>query len=105
MEWIDALLHIQFALNNARSASTRVSPNEYCLGIKPRDPLDLIAGVPETDFRTMRLHHRDMAEEAVASAAITQKFYHDKKHKQLPLKAGDWVMLNLHKGYKVPGHL
>lgn len=104
-DWEMALPYVQFSLNTAISAATGVSPNQQLMGFNPRDTLSALADLPEADFQALRQQYRDMATEALAFAAVNMKFQYDKKHKPLNLKKGDWVMLRLHHGYRVQGHL
>ncbi|KAH4258570.1 hypothetical protein HBI04_146040 [Parastagonospora nodorum] len=104
-DWHEALPYVKFSLNTAKSAATGVSPLQQIQGFNPRDPLSALADMPETDFQALRQQYRDMATEALAFAAVNMKHTYDAKHKPLNLKKGDWVMLRLHHGYRVQGHL
>ncbi|KAH3989747.1 hypothetical protein HBH52_015990 [Parastagonospora nodorum] len=104
-DWVRALPYIKLSLNTSKSAATGVSPCEQLMGFNPRDPLSALADLPETDYQALRQQYRDMATEALAFAAVNMKYQYDKHHKPLKLRVGDWVMLRLHHGYRVQGHL
>lgn len=65
----------------------------------------MLADMPEKDYQSLRQHYRDMATEALAFAAVNMKLRYDKNHKPQEFEVGDMVMLKLHHGYRVQGHL
>ena len=42
------------------------------------------------------------AKEAVDFAQLANKFHYERQHQTMFLKVGDWALLRLHKGYKIP---
>ena len=72
--------------------------NEVIYGFTPNRPLDLIAKDKRIDHVTGRIS----VKEAIDSAQMSDKFHYDRKHQPMFLKVGDWALLRLHKGYKIP---
>lgn len=104
-DWTEALPFIKFMMNSSINASTQTSPMQQIQGFNPRDPLSALADLPPKNFEALRQEYRDMAQEALAFANINMKYRYDQKHKPLSFKIGDWVLLRLHHGYRVHGHL
>jgi hypothetical protein len=106
--WKEVLPHIQFSLNTSKNHSIGCTPYEYLMGFNPHQGFDLLFAqqtLSPEDYKTLRLHYREEAEEALAFAKITQKDYYDRRHQPIELKPGDHAALVLHKGYKMKGNL
>ena len=98
--WPETLPRIQAILNS--SASSGRIPNEVAYGFTPNRPLDLLNKLPpEVDH----IRARVTAKDAIDFAQMSNKFHYDRKHQPMYLKVGDWALLRLHKGYKIPSTL
>ena len=98
--WPDTLPTLQAIMNSSISA-TKQSALEVMYGFKPNQPLDLTAvAVPELKPFTARIKAAD----ALAFASMNAKYYYDKHHTPMFFKEGDFVYLQLHKGYNIPAN-
>ena len=98
--WPETLPRIQAILNS--SASSGRIPNKIAYGFTPNRSLDLLNKLsPEIDH----IRARATAKDAIDFAQMSNKFHYDRKHQPMYLKVGDWVLLSLHKGYKIPSTL
>lgn len=98
-DWEGFIGPIQSAVNNSKSSSTTRSPNEVVYGFPPTQSTDLISaqGQPlPPKFLSMEVA------DAIAFAQMSSKIYYEKKNKNFDLKEGDFALLRLHRGYKIP---
>jgi hypothetical protein len=101
-QWPLIIPHLQFEINNSKSSSTGKAPNEIIKGFRPLAVSDVIVGrIPALDDDE-RVRTRLSAADALATAAMTTKYYYDRKHIAKFFNIGDRVYLRLHKGYLVP---
>ena len=96
--WPEALPRIQALINNSSSSSTTRTPNEIALGFTPNRPLDLLLASTPIDHDIARIE----AQDALAYAQMNQKYHYDRSHTPMFLKVGDYALIRLHKGYKIP---
>ena len=96
--WPEALPRIQALINNSSSSSTTRTPNEIALGFTPNRPLDLLLASTPIDHDVARIE----AQDALAYAQMNQKHHYDRSHTPMFLKVGDYALIRLHKGYKIP---
>lgn len=90
---------IQSAVNNSKSSSTARSPNKVVYRVTPTQGTDLFT----TQSQPLRPKFVRMeVADAIAFAQMSSKIYYDKKHKTVNLKEGDFTLLRLHRGYKIP---
>lgn len=103
-DWPDLMPKLQRALNNS-VASTGHTPNEVAYGFTPAQP-DLMPQQPSAaaaaDLRTAQRIIRAEVADAIALGQMYSKQDYDRKHQPLYMKVGDWALLRLHKGYKIP---
>jgi hypothetical protein len=102
--WTHLLPSLQWSLNGALNAGTKMSAHEYIYGFRPQSALDAITPMEVTpDLPFLREAMRREAQLAMDFAAMRGKRAYDKNHKPIILKAGDRVYLRLHDGYHLPG--
>ena len=101
LEWEFILPHIQFIFNNSVNTSTGQTPNEVCLGFRPREHVDLRPRGPK-DIAAERSVKRKEAADSLAAAQVAMKLRYDSKHTPWRPSTGDLVFLRL-KNYNVPG--
>jgi hypothetical protein len=89
--------------NNSRNTSTGRAPNEIIYGMLLNDSFGVVSKGNAHDFEQQRKVHQQEAQDAVAWANLYIKWRYDKSHTPLLLNPGDFVMLKLHDGYRVPG--
>lgn len=100
--WSDVLDDLQSAVNNSFAVGPGKTPNEIVYGFIPVRAADLIRPVNnEHDAMTLILIRREISD-AIAFAQLNNKAFYDRKHQAVNLKAGDFVLLRLHKGYNIP---
>lgn len=98
--WHMALPHLQAIINSSVSSATKTTPHRLMYGMNLP-----AANGPISDTRREALGHkaeRYDAVQAVAEAIMAMTRHYNKKALPLFLKAGDKVMLRLHKGYNIP---
>ena len=95
--WPTTIPRIQGFLNSSGSPSA----NEVTFGFTPNRPLDLLSNTQKIDHFLARTS----AKEAIDFAQLSNKFHYDRHHQPMFLKVGDWALLRLHKGYKIPSTL
>ena len=95
--WPETIPRIQGFLNSSGSPSA----NEIAFGFTPNRPLDLLSNNQKIDHFLARIS----AKEAIDLAQVSNKFHYDRKHQPMFLRVGDWALLRLHKGYKIPSTL
>ncbi|KAI1004211.1 hypothetical protein K3495_g4001 [Podosphaera aphanis] len=94
IEWPRALPMIQATFNNS-SKMFRRWPNEIVYGFSPSliiEPSSIVYSPPS----------KVGIEDCLDMAAMSAKFYYDRKHTAAYLQPGDWVNLRLHRGYNIP---
>jgi hypothetical protein len=96
-EWKSALPQIQAAFNNSVN-STGKTPNEVVYGFTPNFTPKLLDDAPEIDLPAARIEVSD----AIDLGNMNAKLAYDRKHKALFMKVGDYALLRLHKGYRIP---
>lgn len=96
-DWIDCLPQIQAAFNNSVT-TTGKTPNEVAYGFTPNFSVNLSQDAPEFSFPIARIE----AAEAIEVGQLASKKSYDRKHQSMFLKVGDYALLRLHKGYKLP---
>ena len=95
-EWIRDLSLAEFCYNNARHASTKLSPFEAIYGLQPLTPITLIEP-PNTDSIDVveRIHDiHAMVEEELKLAKATQKHHADKVSTVSQIKENTYVLLD-----------
>ena len=99
-DWETVLPLLEFALNNATSASTGFSPFLLDLGYQPTMPSDLGTRVARHDneatddfVRTMQ-RNLQTAKDAILLAQNEQAAYYNDAHKHVTFAVGDRVMLD-----------
>ncbi|PNS18780.1 hypothetical protein CAC42_5319 [Sphaceloma murrayae] len=100
LEWIYALPQLQFALNSSINAATGRTPNEICLGFRPREPVDLMgpANDQSRDFERVRKEAAD----SVVFAQVEMKLRQDAGKDRWQPVEGATVMLRT-RNYRIPG--
>lgn len=98
--WEEGIGPIQSSVNNSRSSSTGKSPNEVVYGFTPTQSTDLVSTKAHTPLiaKFIRIEVAD----AIAFSQMSAKWVYDKNHKSITLAVGDFALLRLHKGYKIP---
>ena len=96
--WPKVLPHLSHTLNNTRSRTIGKPPNEMAYEFVVPSAADLLQVQLGQNYMTTRIE----ASEAIAVAQMSNKHYYNKKHKLLFFEKGDWVYINLHKGYDIP---
>ncbi|KAE8260696.1 hypothetical protein A4X09_0g7746 [Tilletia walkeri] len=95
--WDELLPMAEFAVNNAPSATTGVSPFQANYGRHPRTPSTLGISVPAPASVTLAedLHalHQEM-HDRIVKAQAHQKDYADKRRMDLNFNIGDYVLLS-----------
>ena len=99
--WPEVLPRIQALLNNSAASGASTTPNEVTYRFTPNRPLDLLNLLPSIDYITARI----LVSDAVAFAQISGKFHYNRQHQPIFLKAGNWALLRLHRGYNIPATL
>ena len=98
-DWEGVVGPIQSAVNNSKSSSTARSPNDVVYGFTPTQSTDLLT--TQSQPLPPKLVRMEVAD-AIAFAQMSSKIYYDKKHKTIDLKEGEFALLRLHRGYKIP---
>jgi hypothetical protein len=102
-DWDEYLATAEFAVNNAKHASTKASPFYLVYGRNPRTPADVnfpaLEGkgkhAPAADeFASQLALGTDHAKSAMQSAQARQKHNYDQGKPELALTVGDMVLLN-----------
>ncbi|MCW5952828.1 MAG: DDE-type integrase/transposase/recombinase, partial [Propionibacteriaceae bacterium] len=104
-DWTAILPALQWNLNGAYNAGTKMTAHEFIYGVNLRGPLESLQ--PETEWSDLpfvREAVRKEAQLAMDFAAAKAKRYYDAKHRPIQLKVGDKVYLKLHHGYNLPGN-
>ena len=96
--WPEVLPRLAHTLNNTRSRTTGKTPNEIAYGFILPSAADFLQVKLGPDYVTARIE----ASDAIAMAQMSNKHFYDKKHKLIFFEKGDWVYVNLHKGYDIP---
>jgi Reverse transcriptase (RNA-dependent DNA polymerase)/RNase H-like domain found in reverse transcriptase/Integrase zinc binding domain/Chromo (CHRromatin Organisation MOdifier) domain/Aspartyl protease len=97
-DWFDLLPLAEFAYNNARQESTRMSPFYANYGFHPRflaefaNPTTPIPAANDFASHLQEVHERLV--ENIKKAQDYQAHYYDRKHKPVEFKPGDLVWLN-----------
>ena len=99
--WPEVLPRIQAFLNNSASAASGITPSEVAYGFTPNRPMDLLRLPVKIDHISARITAKD----AIDFAQMSNKFHYDRKYHPMFLKVGEWALLRLHKGYKIPSTL
>lgn len=94
--WPTVLPQLQATLNSSGSSGN--IPNEVAYGFTPNRPLDLLKLPPNVDHVKARVTAKD----AIDFAQMTDKFHYDCRHQPMFLKVGNWALLRLYRGYKIP---
>ena len=106
-DWCNYLGEAELIINNARTSSTKSSPNEILYGFKLRTSISIIADhVSPRDQESapvLRALARADAEDASKHATYHIAKNYNKKHQRLSLTVGDSVYIRLGNGYKVRG--
>jgi hypothetical protein len=89
--------------NNSVNASTGRSPNEIIYGFNLTDSFGVVTDGEAKKFEEERKIHQQEAQDLIAWANLAMKFCYDKRHIPLLLNPGDFAMLKLYHGYRVPG--
>ena len=121
-EWPRILPRLQRHFNNSHSVTTHKTPNEASYGFTPLQPLDMLrqpatpgltGGLEEPSAAGSRkpfagasfsaaTRARSEVADAIAFAQMASKYYYDRKHQPLFMKAGDYALIKLHHGYNIP---
>ena len=99
--WPSTLPIIQFRYNNSISQPLGRTPNEVATGFTINESLDL-TGIEKQGLAKDVI--RVSASDAIAFAQINNKFHYDRAHHPQYLRAGDWALLRLHRGYDIPAN-
>lgn len=97
-QWPTVLPLLQIILNTAPSASTGYSAYELLFGEAAPHVTGLFQSIL-SDNLNVRFAARVDAKQALDAAAMSMKKYYDRRHKSQFFRAGDKVLLRLHKGY------
>ena len=101
-DWPRLIGPVQRAHNNSVSATTGKSPNECIYGFTPVQSTDFAKASASPEVLLSAKQVRMEVADAMAFAQMSSKTIYDKKHQPLSLKAGDYALLKLHKGYNIP---
>ena len=109
--WSDAIIPLQWSLNNAFHDAVKATPNELLFGFKLDGPLEVLSHVSATketeriaeQLPFLRESARKEAELALSFAAVRAKERYDAKRDPVSFDEGDRVYLRLHRGYALPG--
>jgi transposase InsO family protein len=108
-DWSKFLGDVEAIINNATTASMKMSPNEILYGFKLQNSLSTLAqGLIPQDSESapvLRAMARADAEDASRHATFHIAKNYNKKHKNLSLKVGGKAYLRLGNGYKLSGIL
>jgi transposase InsO family protein len=106
-DWSKFLGEAEALINNATTASMKMSPNEILYGFKLHTSLSTLAQgiVPQVaeTAPVLRALARSDAEDASRHATFHIAKNYNRKHKNLSLKPGDKAYLRLGSGYKMRG--
>ena len=102
--WPSTLPTLQAVMNSSVSSATEQSANEIMYGFKPNQPLDLTSASASAIPQLKPFAARISAADALAFASMNAKHNYDKHHKPMFFKEGDFVYLQLHKGYNIPAN-
>ena len=97
--WVDALISLQFSMNNSYAAVIWTSPSELISGQRMDDGQRHLGEEAPTLSRDML---REEAKLSIAQAQAAMKRRYDGKHRPMEFGPGDYVWLELGKGYHVP---
>lgn len=100
-DWPDVLVDLQSSINNSLAVGPGKTPNEVVYGFTPVRSADLVMPAISDKQLSPILVRREAAD-AIAFAQINNKVSYDRKHLNVSLKAGDWALIKLHKGYNIP---
>lgn len=91
--WIDVIPHIPLEINNTRSESTTLTPNEIVKGFSVNNIASILSDRPREilDKPKARLSVHD----AMAVAALTMKSHYDRRHTTKFFNIDDRVYLRL----------
>ena len=98
-DWDRFLPEVEFAVNNSVHASTRMAPFETVYGMRLRDGLTELSGLPSVpatrSFVVQRQLMRQRAAENIAFAAAQMAIILDRDRTDFEFKEGDEVMLRV----------
>ncbi len=85
-------------MNNTRSSSTGKTPNETVYGVSPNVASTLSVASDANLTLPMPSALIGVAD-AIAYANMDAKHHYDRKHQPMAIKAGEYALLRLHRGY------
>lgn len=97
-DWDLILAFVTFAINTARSESTKFSPFNLIYGRDPKVPLDLIYKTPSNfiavdDIESRFLESWSLVRQNLNDARRRQKDYYDSRHRKVSFEIGDKVLI------------
>jgi hypothetical protein len=96
--WVELLPMAQYAMNNAKNATTGITPHFANLGRNPRMNWRILPAEGRSESALMQVSHLDVLHQSIAKdirwAEEKMKFYYDKKREDTPqLEEGERVYL------------
>jgi hypothetical protein len=97
-DWVSMLAMAEYAYNNSKHATTKISPFYANYGFEPRTtwPTEIQFRNPASEMygHYMTGVHQKLKERLVESVDLMKKYYNKKRKEMEPLKKGELVMLN-----------
>ena len=103
-DWSNGLAHFEYAYNSTKHASTGLAPFVAYLGRIPQNSMTLLAKALKLPPSLSTVHtsgyarHATLtqakAHEAIVRSHESAKRRYDQKHRESPLKVGDWAYLS-----------
>ena len=96
--WLTIIDFMQRNFNNTFFSTTIKTSNEICYDFTSCTSTDLINF---SDITSSRAFIRRAIENSIAFSQVMFKHYYDKKHSNYQFEVNDWILLKLHKDYKI----
>ncbi|KAM9975569.1 hypothetical protein ACTFIW_005442 [Dictyostelium discoideum] len=90
--WDEAIKSIEFAINCAPSASTKVSPSCVVFGFEPRMPLNIHSSY-NINFTEATTHFTQVAQDNMVDAQVEQAIQYNKDREDIEYEEGDLVLV------------
>ncbi|KAM9993566.1 hypothetical protein ACTFIZ_009422 [Dictyostelium cf. discoideum] len=90
--WDEAIKSIEFAINCAPSASTKVSPSCVVYGFEPRMPLNIHTHY-NINFSEATTHFTHVAQDNMVDAQVEQAIQYNKDREDIEYEEGDLVLV------------
>ncbi|KAN0023193.1 hypothetical protein ACTFIU_011356 [Dictyostelium citrinum] len=90
--WDEAIKNIEFAINCAPSASTKVSPSSVVYGFEPRMPLNIHTHY-NINFSEATTHFTHVAQDNMVDAQVEQAIQYNKDREDIEYEEGDLVLV------------